>query len=143
VWYVANSLLTNGGLYQLGAAAPYVNTTSINQSESRSMTISGTLTATLNGTFGVSGEEVNGAVLQVQPGVQASVGGSFTVAGTLNVPPDSVGLLYYGIVYVQTSGTVYSLGVSGKISTVATKVVATAPVNWGFLGEAEPYVGNS
>jgi len=31
------------------------------------------------------------------------------VAGTLNVPPDSVGYLYYGIVYVQTSGTVYSL----------------------------------
>jgi hypothetical protein len=142
-WYVATSVITNGGLYQLGAAAPYVNTTSVTQSESRTLTITGSLTATLNGTFGVSGEAVSGAVAQVQPGVQASVSGSYAVAGTLNVPPGSVGYLYYGIVYVQTSGTVYSVDVSGHISTVAANVVATVPVNWGFLGETEPYIGNS
>lgn len=142
-WYVAGDVKTNGGLYQLGAAVPYVNTTSVTQSESRTLTITGSLTATLNGTFGVSGEAVSGAVAQVQPGVQASISGSYAVAGMLNVPPDSVGLLYYGIVYVQTSGTVYSVSASGKIATVATNVVATAPVNWGWLGMVEPYVSNS
>jgi hypothetical protein len=142
-WYVATSLVTNGGLYQLGAAAPYVNTTSVTQSESETLTISGSLSASLNGTFGVSGEAVSGAVAQIEPGVSASVSGSYTVSGTLNVPPVSVGYLYYGIVYAQTSGTVYSVSASGQISTVATKVIATAPVNWGFLGEAEPYVSNS
>jgi hypothetical protein len=142
-WYVATSLITNGGLYQLGAALPYVNTTSVTQSESSSLTISGSLTASLNGTFGVSNPAaISGAVAEIQPGVSAVIGGSYTVSGTLNVPPVSVGYLYYGIVYDQTSGTVYSLSAEGHISTVATKVVATVPVNWGYLGETEPYIGS-
>jgi|GEM_PF-3108272 len=143
-WYVAHSVTTNGGLYQLGAALPYVNTTSITQSESSSLTISGSLTASLNGTFGVSNPAaISGAVAEVQPGVSAMIGGSYTISGTLNVPPLSVGYLYFGIIYDQTSGTVYSLNASGKISTVATNVIATVPVNWGYLGETAPYIANS
>jgi hypothetical protein len=142
-WYVANSLITNGGLDELGAAEPYVNTTTVSQSESEGFTVTGTLTASLNGTFGVSGDSVGGAVAQIQPGATGSVSGSKTVTGTLNVPPDSVGDLYFGIVYDQTSGTVYSLSASGQITTVATNVVATAPVNFGWLGTTEPYTGTA
>lgn len=139
-WYVATSVVTNGGLYRIGTTFSDINTTTVTQSASESYEVSGSLTASINGTFGVGGEQVNGAVIQIEPGLKGQVTGSKTIDGSISVPPHSIGTLYFGIRYTKTSGTVYSVNTTGHITTVATGVVATDPRGWGYLQTIQPYV---
>jgi hypothetical protein len=143
-WYIATSLITNEGLYRLGTPVVGDNPTSVDNPSciSLAQTVTGTLTASLQGTFGIDAAETSGAVAEIQPGVSASVGYSYTFSGSAPCPPETNATIYFGIGYVQTSGTVYSLAASGQI-TSQSGVVATVPTGWAYYTQYTPAIYSS
>lgn len=143
-WYVATSVITNEGLYRFGTPVVGDNPTSVDNPFCLSLaqTVSGSATASLQGSFGIDNPaDISGAVAEIQPGVSASVGYSYTFTGSAPCPPETNTTIYFGIGYVQTSGTVYSLSASGQI-TSQTGVVATAPTGWAYYTQYTPAVTN-
>jgi len=143
-WYVATSVITNEGLYQLGHPVVGANPTPVDNPNcvSLAQTVSGTLTASLQGTFGVDGPAVEGGVAEIQPGVTASVGYSYTFAGSAPCPAETNTTVYFGINYVETTGTVYSLSSSGQI-TSHPGVIATAPTGFAYYTQYTPAIYSS
>jgi hypothetical protein len=144
-WYVATSVTTNEGLYRIGNPVVGDNPTPVDNPScvNLAQTVSGTLTATLQGTFGVHDPAaISGAVAEIQPGVSASVGYTYTFSGSAPCPPETNTTIYFGIGYVQTTGTVYSLSVSGQI-TSQSGVVATVPTGWAYYTQYTPAVYSS
>jgi hypothetical protein len=144
-WYVATSVITNEGLFRLGNSLTGDNPTPVDNPScvSLAQTVSGTVTASLQGTFGVDNPAaISGAVAEIQPGVSASVGYSYTFSGTAPCPPETNTTIYFGIGYVQTTGTVYSLSASGQI-TSQSGVVATVPTGWAYYTQYTPAVYSS
>lgn len=144
-WYIATSVITNEGLYQLGSPVVGDNPTPVDNPNcvNLSQTVSGTLTATLQGTFGIDNPaDISGAVAEIQPGVSASVGYSYTFAGSAPCPPQTNTTVYFGINYVETTGTVYSLSASGQI-TSQPGVIAKAPTGWAYYTQFTPAVYGS
>ena len=141
-WYVATSVITNEGLFRFGNPVGADNPTPVDDPScvSLAQTVSGNASATLQGTFGVdSPAAVAGAVAEIQPGVSASVGYSYTFSGSAPCPAETNTTIYFGIGYVQTTGTVYSLSASGQI-TSQSDVVATAPTGWAYYIQYTPAV---
>lgn len=144
-WYVATSVITNEGLYQLGNPVLGVNPTPVDNPNcvTLSQAVTGTLTATLQGTFGVSNPaDISGAVAQIQPGVQASVGYTYTFSGSAPCPAETNTTIYFGINYVETTGTVYSLSAAGQI-TSQPGVIAKAPTGWAYYTQYTPAIYGS
>jgi hypothetical protein len=144
-WYIATSVITNEGLFRFGNPVTGDNPTQVDNPGciSLSQTVSGSATASLNGTFGVHNPaDISGAIAEIQPGVSASVGYSYTFGGSAPCPPETNTTIYFGIGYVQTNGTVYSLNASGQI-TSRSGVVATAPTSWAYYTQYTPAVSGS
>ena len=141
-WYVATSVITNEGLYQLGHPVVGDNPTPVDNPTcvSIAQTISGTLTATLQGNFGVDGPAaISGAVAEIQPGVTASVGYTYTFTGSAPCPAETNTTVYFGINYVETTGTVYSLSSTGQI-TSQSGVIAKAPTGFAYYTQYTPAI---
>lgn len=144
-WYIATSVITNEGLYQLGTPVVGDNPTPVDNANcvSLSQAVNGSLTASLNGTFGVDDPaDISGAVAEIQPGVSATVGYTWTFSGSAPCPPETNTTVYFGINYVETSGTVYSLSVSGQI-TSQSGVIAKVPVGWAYYTQFTPAISGS
>jgi hypothetical protein len=141
-WYIATNVLTNEGLFRLGTPVIGDNPTPVDNPNcvNLSQTVSGSLTAKLDGNFGVSDPSaISGAVAEVQPGVSATVGYSYTFGGSAPCPAQTNTTIYFGIGYVQTTGTVYSLSASGQI-TSQSEVTATVPTGWAYYTQFTPAV---
>jgi hypothetical protein len=140
-WYVATSVITNEGLFRIGNPVVGDNPTTVDNPTciSLAQTVTGSATASLQGTFGIDQADVAGAVAEIQPGVSASVGYSYTFSGSAPCPAETNTTIYFGIGYVQTTGTVYSLSASGQI-TSQSGVVATAPTGWAYYTQYTPAV---
>lgn len=144
-WYIATSVITNEGLFRFGTPVQGDNPTPVDNPScvSIAQTVNGSASATLQGTFGVDNPaDISGAVAEIQPGVSASVGYSYTFTGSAPCPPETNTTIYFGIGYVQTNGTVYSLSASGQI-TSQPNVVATAPTGWAYYTQYTPAVVGS
>lgn len=144
-WYVAKRVITNEGLYQFGTPVVGDNPTPVDNPfcVTLSQTVYGSATATLQGTFGVDNPAViDGAVAEIQPGVSATVGYSYTFSGSAPCPPETNTTVYFGINYVETTGTVYSLSSSGHI-TSQSDVVAKVPTGWAYYTQYTPAVSGS
>ncbi len=99
-WYVADIILTNDGLYQLFPLSySEANTTDTSTVFTNTYTISATLTASLNVSIPLRAAEIAGGSVTLDPGAQAQVGAIDAVACTVNIPPNSIGILYPGILY--------------------------------------------
>jgi hypothetical protein len=141
-WYAATSVITNEGLFRLGPPVVGDNPTTVDNPScvSLAQTVSGSATASLKGTFGVDDPAaISGAVAEIQPSVSASVGYSYTFNGSAPCPPETNTTIYFGIGYVQTTGTIYSLSASGQI-TSQSGVVATVPTGWAYYTQYTPAI---
>jgi hypothetical protein len=144
-WYVATNVITNEGLFQFGTPVVGDNPTTVDNPTcvSLAQTVTGSATASLQGTFGIDNPAaISGAVAEIQPGVSASVGYSYTFSGSAPCPPETNTTIYFGIGYIRTTGTVYSLSASGQI-TSQSNVVATAPTGWAYYTQYTPAVYSS
>lgn len=146
-WYVATSVITNEGLYQLGHPVVGDNPTPVDNPTcvSIAQTVSGTLAASLNGNFGVDGPGpagISGAVAEIQPGVTATVGYSYAFTGSAPCPAETNTTVYFGINYVETTGTVYSLSTTGQI-TSQSGVIAKVPTGFAYYTQYTPAIYGS
>ena len=126
-WWVPTKVLTNDGLLQLLPTSVEANTTAKSTQMSQTVTVTGTLTASLSGDIPVA----PGGIAKVTPDGQASVSGSDAEQGTVQVPAHGVGYLKFGIIYERIQGTAFTRNIDGTV-TSATEV-ATVPVGFGYI----------
>jgi hypothetical protein len=126
-WWVPTKVLTNDGLLQLLPTSVEANTTVQSTQMSQTVTVTGTLTASLSGDIPVA----PGGIAKVTPGGQASVSGSEAEQGTVQVPAHGVGYLKFGIIYERIQGTAFSRNIDGTVTS--TTEVATIPVGFGYI----------
>jgi hypothetical protein len=136
-WYNPTSTITNDGLYQLFPLSySEANTASTSTVFTNTYTISATLQASVNVSIPISEAEIAGGNVALDPGAQAQIGAMDAVACTVNIPPDSIGTVYPGILYTTTSGTIYHLSYTGQITSQPAE--ATVPNDWGCTNSVTP-----
>jgi hypothetical protein len=140
-WYVPARIVSNDRLYQLFPFShSEANTAGTSTVFTDTYTISATLTASLNVNIPVSGAEIAAGNVTLDPGAQAKIGAMDAVACTVNIPPDSIGTVYPGILYTITSGTVYHLSFTGQITSQPAE--ATIPDDWGCTNRITPIINS-
>jgi hypothetical protein len=140
-WYVPSRIVTNDGLYQLFPFShSEANTAGTSTVFTDTYTISASLTASLNVSIALSAAEIAGGSVALDPGAEAKVGAMDAVACTVNIPPDSIGTVYPGILYTTTSGTVYHLSITGEITSQPAE--ATVPDDWGCTNSVTPIINS-
>jgi hypothetical protein len=136
-WFVVSNVITNDGLLQLLPTSTEANTTTVATQMSQTVTVSGSLTATVTGNIGVPGS----SIAAVTPGGQASVSGSDAVQGFVNIPPGDIGSLQFGIIYIQENGTVFFRNVNGQVTS--SPQVATVPEGFGYIASVTPIINGA
>lgn len=117
----------------LSSAVTYKNTTGNQQSFSKAITVSGSVSMTLSTTVGV---DQNVALTSIKASVTGSatttVSGSSTVQANMVVSPYKTGELTAGIGRVKTSGT-YAQYYTNCDLKVSKSLTVVAPTGWAFV----------
>lgn len=139
-WYVPTSVITNDGLLQLLPTAVEANTTSGPTQMTQTVTVSGSLTASLSGDIPLDPAGIAGGVAKLVPGVSGTISGSDAEQGFVDIPAGYVGYLKFGIIYAQTNGIAYFRNINGQVTS--RPEVATAPIGFGYIASSAPIQNN-
>jgi hypothetical protein len=140
-WWVPTKVITNDGLLQLLPTSVEANTTSKSTQMSQTVTVTGSLTATLSGSIPVAASSIAGAAGSISPGGSAMIQGSDAEEGTVQVPAHGVGYIKFGIVYERIQGIAYLRNVNGTVTSAHE--VATVPVGFGYVASDSPIQSES
>jgi hypothetical protein len=136
-WYVVSNVITNDGLLQLLPTSTEANTTTVATQMAQTVTVTGSLTASVTGNIGVPATNI----ASVTPGGTAMIQGSDAVQGFVSIPPGDIGSLQFGIIYIQENGTAFFRNVNGQVTS--NPAVAIVPEGFGYIASITPIISGA